>query len=290
MSRTGLGLGLHDMLYGSDFRPAFDAFWDYSKQNYLTIEDGKVTGSVTMYYDPLVPCHHPCDTSPFFYFGLTHGLLPMYSRDARAVYDTAIDQVSREGDAPIGPNEPGPEKAGDPMAAMGRLMMQFLAREFGDEAIHAKLKLHSDAHDEPRWDTETGEFTWQFGLDEPHPRGQLNASAAFAEVAEPGVWANLIKRPNLRKFIAPTVYGVDFPTVCLSQAIYDEVRRTLVVATDAGVPAKRGEATTFRVTNVEPQACTVIADGEKSDDWREVDGDIEILTTVGEHTFLIRLA
>ena len=44
------------------------------------------------------------------------------------------------------------------------------------------------------------------------------------------------------------------------------------------------------MTYVEPQACTVIADGEKSDDWREADGDIEILTTVGEHTFLIRLA
>ena len=78
--------------------------------------------------------------------------------------------------------------------------------------------------------------------------------------------------------------------MCLSQAIYDEVRRTLVVATDAGVPAARGKPTTFRVTNVNPPACTVIADGEKSDDWREVDGDIEISTTVGEHTFLVRLA
>ena len=47
--------------------------------------------------------------------------------------------------------------------------------------------------------------------------------------------------------------------------------------------------TTFRVTNVEPQACTVIADGERSDDWREVDGDIEISTTVGEHTFIFRM-
>ena len=64
----------------------------------------------------------------------------------------------------------------------------------------------------------------------------------------------------------------------------------LVVATDAGVPAARGKPTTFRVTNVEPQACMVIVDGEKSDDWREVNGDIEISTTVGEHTFLVRLA
>ena len=51
------------MLYGSDFRLAFDAFWDYAKRNYNPIRDGKVTGSVTMYYDPLVPCHHPVGDS-----------------------------------------------------------------------------------------------------------------------------------------------------------------------------------------------------------------------------------
>ena len=49
MSRAGLGLSLHDVLYGSDFRPAFDAFWDHAKRNYLSIQDGKVAGSVTMY-------------------------------------------------------------------------------------------------------------------------------------------------------------------------------------------------------------------------------------------------
>ena len=72
------------------------------------------------------------------------------------------------------------------------------------------------------------------------------------------------------------------------QAIYDEVRRTLVVATDAGVPAARGKPTTFRVTNINPESCTLIVDGVKSYDWREVDGNLEISTTVGKHTFLIR--
>ena len=44
------------------------------------------------------------------------------------------------------------------------------------------------------------------------------------------------------------------------------------------------------VTNVEPASCTVVADGERSGAWREVDGDLEVSTTVGEHTFLIGLA
>ena len=289
MSRAGLGLSLHDVLYGSDFRPAFDAFWDHAKRNYLSIQDGRVAGSVTMYYDPLVPCHHPVDRSPFFRFGTVHGVLPLYPDDARVLYDDAIDQLSRHGEAPIGPNDASPDNAGDPMAAMGRLLIQFLAREFGDEAVYAKLKIHSEANDEPSWDPETGEFTWRFGLDEPHPRGQLNASAAFAEAVEPGAWADLIGRPNLRKFLEPTVYGVDFPKVCLSQAIYDAERRLLAVTTDAGAPKAAGEPTTFRIANVDPGRCVIVADGVVSDDWRVVEGDIEVSTTVGEHAFIVRM-
>ena len=153
----------------------------------------------------------------------------------------------------------------------------------------AKLQAHSEAHHEPAWDEASAEFTWRFGLDEPHPRGQYNATGAMAEATTKGAWWRLFNEPNLRKFVDPTVHGMDFPTVCLSQAIYDEARRMLVVATDAGVPAARGKPTTFRVTNIDPAACTVIADGEKSDDWQEADGDVEISTTVGTHTFLIKL-
>lgn len=104
MNRAGLGLGLHDVLYGSDFRPAFDAFWDYAKRNYLSIQDGKVNGSVTMYYDPLIPCHHPVDGSYFFQFGTVHGVLPMYPDDARVLYDDAIDKTNLRGSASIGPD------------------------------------------------------------------------------------------------------------------------------------------------------------------------------------------
>ena len=83
--------------------------------------------------------------------------------------------------------------------------------------------------------------------------------------------------------------GVDFPTVCLSQAVYDVDRRHLIVATDKGVPGALGQPTTFRITNVKPDNCTVVADGAMSDDWRAVEGDIEVSTTVGEHTFVIRM-
>ena len=289
MVRAGLGLGLHDALYGSDFRPAFDAFWDYAKQHYNQIEGGNILGSPTMYYDPFIPCHHPIGEAHNFSFGTAHGVMPLYPDDARALYNDAVNKLKwREIDF-RGSDGDGSDDSGDPMASFVLLMGQFLAREFGDEALHAKLKIRSDANDEPIWDPNTGELTWRFGLDEPHPRGQMNANAALADVASPGAWANIINKSHQQRFIEPTVYGVDFPKVCLSQAIYDAEHRLLAIATDAGAPHAAGESTAFRITNVEPDRCTIVADGAVSDDWRAVERDIEVLTTVGEHTFVIHM-
>ena len=75
----------------------------------------------------------------------------------------------------------------------------------------------------------------------------------------------------------------------MSQAVYDVERRQLVIASDRGIPAAAGQPTAFRITNVDPEYCTVVANGEVSDVWRVVDGDIEISTTVGEHTFLVQM-
>ena len=281
MSRAGLGLSLHDVAYGSDFRTAFDAWWNYAKRNYLSIQDNKVAGPVTMYYDPLLPHHHPGDRVATMKFGPAHGVLPLYPDDARALYEAGVDQLNWRNTAPIGSGE---MRFNVPEV----LLAMFLAREFADKALYAKLKAYSEANDEPSWDAETGEFTWRFGLDEKHPRGQLNATAAMVEAAGSGAWSGLINRPNQRKFLEPTVYGVDFPNVCLSQAIYDVERRHLAVATDAGAPTAAGQPTTFRVTNVTPENCSVEVDGVRSDEWRTVDGDLEISTTVDNHTFIIR--
>ena len=108
-----------------------------------------------------------------------------------------------------------------------------------------------------------------------------------AEATSPNAMWRVYNEPNLEKFVEPTVYGVDFPSVCLSQAWYDADQRRLVVATDAGVPAAAGQPTSFRVANVDTERCVVTVDGQLSNDWRVVDGDLEIATTVGEHTFLI---
>ena len=229
-----------------------------------------------MYYDPLLPHHHPGPMR----FNQAHGLLPMYPDDARALFDAQVEQVGWRNLTTDG--------SGDARVRVSEVPMgRFLARELGDDSLYAKLQAYMEANAEPVWDKSTAEFTWGFGLSEDHPRGQPNAVAALAEAGGPGAWSDLLSQPKLRKFVEPTVYDVDFPKICLSQAAYDAERRLLVIATDSGTSEAAGDPTNFRVTNVAPDHCTVKIDGITSDDWRVVEGDLEISTTVGEHTFVI---
>jgi hypothetical protein len=79
------------------------------------------------------------------------------------------------------------------------------------------------------------------------------------------------------------VYDVDFPNVCLSQAWYDSGSRCLNIITDAGLPSAAGGSTTFRVANMDAAHYRVTVDGQRSSDWRIVDGELEIRTVIGEH-------
>ena len=165
----------------------------------------------------------------------------------------------------------------------------FLAKEFGDKPLHAKVKGFVEKTNQPTWDEPRGEFWWGFGLDEPLPRGQINAAAAMAEANTYKGWSKLFEAKNLRRFVEPTVHGIDFPSMCLTQASYDVDRGVLAAASDAGVPAARDKPTTFRIGNMPPGTCTVEIDGEPSTDWRMIDGELEISTTIGRHTYVARM-
>lgn len=205
-------------------------------------------------------------------------LAPQKPHVAELIFRAGAERLGWTTDAPLR------EPRGNPRFTLWGLI---LAREFGDDAICDKLDAHCEAHHEPAWDVAAGEFTWGFGLEEPHPRGQFNATRMMADALSEGAWRRLFNEPDLRKFNEPTVYGVDFPTVCLSQACYDANRGRLVIATDAGLLHAAGRSTSFRVTNVDPVSCRVEIDGRLSDDWRIVTGDLEITTTVGEHVISV---
>ena len=115
-----------------------------------------------------------------------------------------------------------------------------LATEFGDDTARERLGAFADKNLEPTWND--AEFTWGFGLKEPHPRGQMNATMMVGETGREGAWSRIFNEPNLRKFEQPTVAGIDFPKLGISEAMYDEATRTLHVTTDVGDPGAAGQA------------------------------------------------
>ncbi|ETW92292.1 MAG: hypothetical protein ETSY1_44300 [Candidatus Entotheonella factor] len=273
------------MLYGSDVHRVFHKWWTYAKTHYLPFQNGRPLDTVTLYYDPIVNYHHQVNVAGTL--GLVWQIVPQKYEDARLLFEAAIKQLGWTHLEPL--QESTRDRTTLVPTPRGTLLGLMLAQELGYDDVYAKLKAHAEAHYEPAWNTESGEFTWGFGLNEPYPRGQFNGPMAAAEAISEGAWWRICNEPKSRKFTDPTVYGVDFPNVCLSQAWYDVYRRLLVVATDAGDPRAAGQQTAFRIKQIDTQRCHVTVDGESSDDWdwRVVDDELEITTTVGEHTFLI---
>ena len=242
----------------------------------MRLRDGRLGDTLTLYYDPILRYDHR--RGPESALMMAVYLAPQKPQVAELIFRAGAERLGWTTDAPLR------EPRGNPRFTLWGLI---LAREFGDEAIYRRLEAHCEARHEPTWDTDAGEFTWGFGLNEPHPRGQFNATRMMAEALSEGSWRRLFNSPNLGKYNEPTVYGVDFPTVCLSQAWYDAACHRLVVATDAGLPHAAGRPTSFRVANIDPAACQVEIDGRASDDWRVVDDGLEIVTTVAEHVVVV---
>ena len=254
----------------------FDRWWTHAESHYLGLRDGRLSDTLTLYYDPILRYDHRRGAESALMMAVY--LAPQQPRVAELILDAAAERLGWTTDAPVR------EPRANPRFTLWGLI---LARELGHDAIYDKLEAHCEAQHEPTWAAATGEFTWGFGLDEPYPRGQFNATRMMAEALTEGAWRRLFNQPNLRKFDEPTVYGVDFPTVCLSQAWYDADRARLVIATDAGLPDAAGQPTSFRVANIDPAGCRVEIDGRASDDWRVVDDGLEIATTVAEHVVVV---
>ena len=261
----------------------FRTWWTTAGAEYVPFHDGRPNDTLTLYYDPQINVHHRVGLGGGL--NLAYQLVPQASHEGRLLFEAAAEKLGWAGSSPA--REFTRDFTSQAPTPLGTLIGLALAREFGNDAVYKKLKDFADAHYEPTWNHETGEFTWGFGLNEPHPRGQLNAMMMTVEAESERAWWRIFNEPNLHKFAEPTVHGVDFPNVCLSQAWYDRDRRCLIVATDAGVVNAKDQPTSFRVSQIDPNHCTVTVDGQPSDNWRVVDGELEIMTTLGEHTFLI---
>jgi hypothetical protein len=158
---------------------------------------------------------------------------------------------------------------GEPSSAT---MLLQIAGEFADPATKQHIWDAAEEHVEPTWNLDAGEFTLGFKLDEPHPRGQLNARAMAGWVCTEGAWARLFNEPNLQKFDEPTVTGVDFPRVALSEARWDG--SALHLAAHPQNAAVAGSKTIVRITNIV---------STKGWSMTRPDGEVVALSEEGDH-------
>jgi hypothetical protein len=276
LAGAGLGLQLADLAFGTSHHEAFDIWWQNARREYLHLDGDTPPMAVTLYYDPVIDEHLQVPAMmgsiPAIY------LAPQVPDEARRLWEAGLAQM-------------GLLDIDGPVAVIGPRMTGwslFLAREWGVTDLADALQVAADTQYPPTCDTERGEVTWDFELDEEYPRGQYNATMAAAEAMTEGAWWRLANVPSTDRFNQPTVCDVDFPTVALSRAEWDSGARQLHVSTHSVNDAVQGQPTSMRVTGLgDPSRWTA-----RSANGAPVEGeargpDFLIRTVVGAHEFVV---
>ncbi|MDG2908546.1 MAG: hypothetical protein P6D49_09625 [Acidimicrobiales bacterium] len=191
-----------------------------------------------LYYDPVVNEHV---SSPMGLIAPVWYLAPQRPDVARAAWELAVAITDLDGDGdPAGLDDPG-----------FATLLALQTGEFDDGPVRDRLWQVFDEVHEPTWDHARGEFTFGFRLDEPHPRGQLNARAMAGWVCTPGAWSRIFSGPDDDRFDQPTVIGVDFPEVALNEARWDG--EALHLAARSRTAPSDGLRTTVTTTALPPE-------------------------------------
>jgi hypothetical protein len=218
---------------------------------------------VTAYYDPILDIHHRLPTT----FAMTYCfyLAPQVPEEARRLFDAAAASSGITS-----------EEVGRVESHRINAIAWFLAREWGMEALEATLRESLDTHYEPTWDRTRGEFTWKLGLGEEHPRGQYNGFLAAGEAVSPGAWSALSAAPLPAQ--PGLVEGVDFPTVALAEARWEQGALRLRLHPQSA--KAEGTLTKFSIAGLEdPTRWRLEGDGRTSRNGAE----LVVETTVRDH-------
>ncbi|HYA17595.1 MAG TPA: hypothetical protein VEF06_09025 [Bryobacteraceae bacterium] len=272
-SAAALGMYLYDKVYGRQTHLPTQNFLDYARQNYMGVsKDGKLEW-VTNYYDPLVGFKF--NGPPASGLNVAFMVLPQNRELAAQLYDAAANAAGwRAPNAQVRANSNG----------------LLLARELGDTLVAERLAAAAERESEPRFFGPRNEmFGWWFRLNEGFPRGQQSATLMVSEIGRGGDWARAFEVPHMDKFEAPTVEGVDFPSLGVYQAWNDPASGTLNVGTYAAAPDRRGAQTKWNVTKLpDSKAVKITADGQPFTRFEVTGPDsIRIDSTVDNHQFRI---
>ena len=233
-SAGGLGMRLYDRVFGRNTYQAFENFVDYTRENYISVGSDGELERITSYYDPIEDFHF--GGNPAGGLNTAHLMLPQNRELGTMIYEAVANTLGwRAGTDDLRPNTNG----------------LLLAKELGDETVYRRLQAAAERSNEPRaFGEQQEQFGWFFNNKEAYPRGQSSAMLMAAEVASPGDWSRAFEAPHLDKYTAPTVEGIDFPSLGVSQAWNDRNAGVLKVATYAATPDQRGGETSWRVTNL----------------------------------------
>jgi hypothetical protein len=156
-----------------------------------------------------------------------------------------------------------------------------LSGEFADPETKQHIWSVAEEYIEPNWDKENGEFTLGLGLNEPYPRGQLNARIMAGWSCKQGAWSRIFNKPNLTKFEEPTIIGVDFPSVALSVAQWDG--KAMHLAAHAQNAQTFGTETTVQMINVPSSKGWSIVQGSGARATLTDEGDSITITLVANN-------
>ena len=110
-----------------------------------------------------------------------------------------------------------------------------------------------------------------------------------SEIGRGGDWTRAFEIAHMDKFEAPTVEGIEYPSMGVLQAWNDPESGTLYVGTYAATPDRQGQDTSWRVTNLPDSGeVFVICDGQPFDRFQaEGPATIRIDSDIGDHRYQI---
>ncbi len=284
VSGAGLGLRLYDGLHGARTSWVYDRWLEYARKHYMGLDRKGELDWFAFFYDPIERALYTFrdDVGAYAAIAIALYVLPQDRDLGTRLYEMAVRKLGWND-----PRKPLLQLHPDPRwLALGIMM----ARELGDTVTEARLRALAEVAFEPRFFGPDGDrFGWWFRLGEAWPRGQLSSLMVLTELGEPGAWSRVFNQPNLAKFSEPTVSGVDYPLIGISQCWNDLDTGTLWVETYCATSARRGAPTAWRVTGLpDPRAVTVTMDDSEFGGWSVTGADsIEVRCDIDTHRFRI---
>jgi len=280
MSAAGLGLKIFDEIQGTSLNDPFLDWIEFAKKHYMGRDKQGRIDWVAFYYDPIEESMFtfPGPIGGYGPLHVTHYLYPQDPQLGIDLYESAVRQLGWSN-----PSVPVIEWADDQSLTSTALWM---AREVGDTVTWDRLREYSEATFQPRFFGEDDtRFAFWRGETGGWPRGQLNATMAMIECAEPGAWSRVFTSQDRPLHTEPVVCGVDYPAIGIRRTMYDQGRRVMEIDTFAATPSLRGQPTKFTVDNLPPHGSpTLEIDGRPVDAvLQPMPGSLDVELTIDTH-------